>query len=181
MLAQGASESVHLQRLATAPAALRSGQCCSQRVRAAPPESHASHRALLDSSLVAYHCCFCPRSGRRTGASATQFAVECAVLRCSDFMAHVCGQGAPRHAALRQSRRRQPDSDVCAATTALDDAVLVARRASSAAAAATAPDHTVETTPTPGTATTTYNIIFITSEARPPLADPRTGRTPVVP
>ena len=46
--------------------------------------------------------------------------------------------------------------------------MLVARRASSAAAAATAPDHTVETTPTPGTATTTYNIVFITSEARPP-------------
>lgn len=94
---------------------------------------------------------------------------------------HVCGQGAPRHAAFRQRRRRQPDSDVCAATTAVDDAVLVGRRASSAAAAATAPDHTVETTPTPGTATTTYNIVFITSEARSATASSATQcQLPVV-
>ena len=87
----------------------------------------------------------------------------CHEITCLKVLA-LHAQVAPRQP-LRQSLRRRPDFDVSAAT-ALDDAALVARRSSSAEAAATAPDHTVETTSTPGTATTTYNIVFVTSEAR---------------
>jgi len=88
-------------------------------------------------------------------------------------------QGAARPAQRRSLSRPRPDWDVPAAAAAAAEAALVARRASSAEAAATAPDHAVDTPPTPGTATTAYNIVFVTSEARACLArasqDPARG------
>ena len=126
-----------------------SAACSSLRWPGSPPTTGKGRQSRLERSLLC--------AGQRRPPAAARLTARRA-------------QGTARPAQRRGLSRPRPDWDAPAAAAAAAEAALVARRASSAEAAATAPDHAVDTPPTPGTATTAYNIVFVTSEARACLA-----------